>query len=157
MNIALDGQYAVITGASSGLGYTMAKALLEKGATVALSARPGEKLDNAVETLVQNGLDAYALPMDVCNEDSITEAVSWIREEWKRIDLLVNNAALMMHRIYPGCFQKNCRYQSYRVFSCSQGIHPYDDRTEQGTNCQYLDQLLDHEQVRTLWTLPGGL
>jgi NAD(P)-dependent dehydrogenase (short-subunit alcohol dehydrogenase family) len=101
MNIALDGQYAVITGASSGLGYTMAKALLEKGATVALSARPGEKLDNAVETLVQNGLDAYALPMDVCNEDSITEAVSWIREEWKRIDLLVNNAALMMHRIYP--------------------------------------------------------
>lgn len=101
MNIALDGQYAVITGASSGLGYAMAKALLEKGATVALSARPGEKLDNAVETLVQNGLDAYALPMDVCNEDSIIEAVSWIREEWKRIDLLVNNAALMMHRIYP--------------------------------------------------------
>ena len=101
MNIALDGLYAVITGASSGLGYTMAKALLEKGATVALSARPGEKLDNAVNTLVQTGLDAYALPMDVCNEDSIIEAVSWVGEKWKRLDLLVNNAALMMHRIYP--------------------------------------------------------
>jgi len=101
MNIALDGLYAVITGASSGLGYAMAKALLEKGATVALSARPGKKLDNAVKALVQNGLDAYPLPMDVCNEDSVIEAVSWVREKWKRVDFLVNNAALMMHRIYP--------------------------------------------------------
>jgi NAD(P)-dependent dehydrogenase (short-subunit alcohol dehydrogenase family) len=101
MNIALDELYAVITGASSGLGFTMAKALLEKGATVALSARPGEKLDTAVNTLAKNGLDAHALPMDVRGEESITEAVLWVRKEWKRIDLLVNNAALMMHRIYP--------------------------------------------------------
>ena len=101
MDITLDGLYAVITGASSGLGFTMAKALLEKGATVALSARPGEKLDTAVNTLIQKGLDAYALPMDVRSEESIVEAVSWIRKEWKRLDLLVNNAALMMHRVYP--------------------------------------------------------
>ena len=101
INIVLDGLYVVVTGASSGLGFTMAKALLGKGATVAMSARPGEKLDNAVNTLVQNGLDAYALPMDVCNEDSINEAVSWVREKWKRIIFLINNAALMMHRIYP--------------------------------------------------------
>ena len=101
MNIALDGLYAVITGASSGLGFAMAKALLEKGATVALSARPGEKLNNAVNTLVRNGLDAHALPMDVRSEESVTEAVSWVRKEWGKIDLLVNNAALMMHRIYP--------------------------------------------------------
>jgi NADP-dependent 3-hydroxy acid dehydrogenase YdfG len=109
MNIALDGLYAVITGASSGLGFTMAKALLEKGATVALSARPGEKLDTAVNTLAKNGLDAHALPMDVRSEESITEAVSWVRKEWKRIDLLVNNAALMMHRIYPDLFTKSVR------------------------------------------------
>jgi NAD(P)-dependent dehydrogenase (short-subunit alcohol dehydrogenase family) len=101
MDITLDGLYAVITGASSGLGFTMAKALLEKGATVALASRPGEKLDNAVDTFVQKGLNAYALPMDVRSEESISEAVAWVKKEWKRIDLLVNNAALMMHRIYP--------------------------------------------------------
>ena len=101
MNITLYGLHAVITGASSGLGFTMAEALLGKGATVALSARPGEKLDNAVNTLREKSLDAYALPMDVRSEESIVEAVSWVREGWKRIDLLVNNAALMMHRIYP--------------------------------------------------------
>ena len=101
MNVDLDGVYAVVTGASSGLGLTMAKALLEKGATVALASRPGEKLDQAVKALMQKGLKAYALPVDVRSEDSVTEAVSWVREKWKRIDLLVNNAALMMHRIYP--------------------------------------------------------
>lgn len=101
MDITLDDLYVVITGASSGLGYAMAQALLEKGATVALASRSGEKLDNAVHTLIQKGLKAYALPMDVRNEESIKEAATWIREEWKRIDLLVNNAALMMHRIYP--------------------------------------------------------
>jgi NAD(P)-dependent dehydrogenase (short-subunit alcohol dehydrogenase family) len=101
MNIDLNGRYAVITGASYGLGFAMAKALLEKGATVALSARPGEKLDQAVNTFVRNGLDAHALPMDVRSEESISGAVSWVRGKWKKIDLLVNNAALMMHRIYP--------------------------------------------------------
>jgi len=101
MDISLDDSYVVITGASSGLGFTMAQALLEKGATVALASRSGEKLDNAVNTFVQKGLKAYALPMDVRSEESIREAVSWVKEEWKRIDILVNNAALMMHRIYP--------------------------------------------------------
>jgi NAD(P)-dependent dehydrogenase (short-subunit alcohol dehydrogenase family) len=101
MDISLEGSYAVVTGASSGLGFAMSEALLEKGATVALASRQGEKLDNAVNTLRQKDLKAYALPMDVRSEDSVAEAASWIRNEWKGIDLLVNNAALMMHRIYP--------------------------------------------------------
>ncbi len=101
MDISLKDLYAVITGASSGLGFAMSRALLEKGATVALASRQGEKLDNAVNALRQKGLDAYALPMDVRSEDSVAKAVSWIRKKWKGIDLLVNNAALMMHRIYP--------------------------------------------------------
>jgi gluconate 5-dehydrogenase len=101
MDITLNDLYAVITGASSGLGFAMAQALLEKGATVALASRPGEKLDHTVNTLVQKGLKAYALPMDVRSEESVSKAVSWVKEEWKRIDILVNNAALMMHRIYP--------------------------------------------------------
>jgi gluconate 5-dehydrogenase len=101
MDITLDDVYAVITGASSGLGYSMARALLNKGATVAMVSRPGKKLDNAVNDFARKGLKAYALPMDVRSEESVGDAVSWVKKEWKRIDLLVNNAALMMHRIYP--------------------------------------------------------
>jgi gluconate 5-dehydrogenase len=79
----------------------MAEALLRKGATVALASRPGEKLDGAVNALARQGLKACALPLDVRSEESIAGAVSRVRREWKRIDLLVNNAALMMHRVYP--------------------------------------------------------
>jgi gluconate 5-dehydrogenase len=101
MDITLNDSYVVITGASSGLGFAMAQALLEKGAAVALASRSVEKLNHAVNTFVQRGLKAYALPMDVRSEESIREAALWVKKEWKRIDLLVNNAALMMHKIYP--------------------------------------------------------
>jgi NAD(P)-dependent dehydrogenase (short-subunit alcohol dehydrogenase family) len=101
MDITLNGLYVVVTGASSGLGFAMAQALLEKGATVAVASRSGDKLDHAVNTFVQKGFEAYALPMDVRSEESIREAGLWVKKEWKRIDLLVNNAAVMMHRIYP--------------------------------------------------------
>ena len=101
MNISLEGCYAVITGASSGLGFAMTQALLEKGATVALASRSGGKLDNAVKTLVQKGLKAYSLPMDVRDIESVEKAVKWVKKEWGRLDLLVNNAAVMMHRVYP--------------------------------------------------------
>jgi NAD(P)-dependent dehydrogenase (short-subunit alcohol dehydrogenase family) len=101
MDTPLNDLYVVITGASSGLGFAMAQALLQNGATVALGSRPGEKLDHSVNAFVQRGLKAYALPMDVRNEESINKAALWVKKEWKRIDLLINNAALMMHRIYP--------------------------------------------------------
>jgi len=101
MNISLHDLYVLITGASSGLGFAMAQALLEKGATVALASRPGKKLDHAVKRLEQKGLKAVALPMDVRKEASIKKAASWVKKEWGRIDLLVNNAALMMHMVYP--------------------------------------------------------
>lgn len=104
MDVSLDGVHAVVTGSSSGLGFAMARALLEKGATVALASRPKEKLYKAVDTLVQKGLNACALPMDVRNEESVNRAASWVRTEWPKIDLLVNNAAVMMHRIYPDIF-----------------------------------------------------
>ena len=64
MDISLDGLYAVITGASSGLGFAMAEALLENGATVALASRSGEKLDKAVDARV-DGFMGHPMEMDI--------------------------------------------------------------------------------------------
>jgi gluconate 5-dehydrogenase len=93
--------HAVITGASDGLGLAMARALLQNGATVALAARPSEKLNKAVSDLRDRGLKAFSLPMDVRSERSIDDAVKWVEEHWGRIDLLVNNAGLMMQKVNP--------------------------------------------------------
>ena len=92
---------ALITGASDGLGLAMAGALLRNGATVALAARPSNKLDKAVDGLRRKGLGAFAVPMDVRSEHSIDKAVTWVKEHWGRIDMLVNNAGLLMQRVNP--------------------------------------------------------
>ncbi|MGX9134940.1 SDR family NAD(P)-dependent oxidoreductase [Rummeliibacillus sp. JY-2-4R] len=97
----LKEQHIVVTGASSGLGYAMAEALLKEGATVALSSRPGRKLNEAVNNLTRQGLDAVELPMDVRSEQSVNDAVDWVKKEWGKIDVLVNNAGIGMRTVNP--------------------------------------------------------
>ncbi|NJY62812.1 SDR family oxidoreductase [Salinimicrobium sp. CDJ15-81-2] len=98
---ALQGKKALVTGASSGLGFAMAKALARAGASVVLTARTSEKLKEAVAELKEEQLDAYALEMDVRDEDSIEKAVQWVRQQWGKLDLLVNNAGIGMRTVNP--------------------------------------------------------
>ncbi len=101
MDHELNDFYAVITGASDGLGFAMARALLKNGATVAISSRPGDKLNKAAAVLKSEGLKALSLPMDVRNEQSVNDAAAYIKKHWGRVDMLVNNAGLGMGRVNP--------------------------------------------------------
>lgn len=97
----LKNTYAVVTGASSGLGFSMAEALAKAGATVALAARPGSKLDEAVGQLMQQDLNVIGLPLDVRSESSVSEAVQWVEKQWGKLDVLVNNAGIGMKTVNP--------------------------------------------------------
>ncbi|RFU61769.1 SDR family NAD(P)-dependent oxidoreductase [Peribacillus glennii] len=97
----LTNQRIIVTGASNGLGFAMTKALLKQGATVALASRPGPKLSKAVQQLKEQGFDAVELGMDVRSEQSIEEAAAWVKREWGRIDVLVNNAGIGMKTVNP--------------------------------------------------------
>lgn len=99
--------YAVITGASDGLGFAMARALLKNGAHVALASRPGDKLKKAVAALEGEGLNPVALAMDVRDERSIIDAAAYIEKLWGKVDMLVNNAGLGMGRVNPDFATKN--------------------------------------------------
>ncbi|WP_409300996.1 SDR family NAD(P)-dependent oxidoreductase [Peribacillus sp. SCS-155] len=101
MENRLDGTYVVVTGASNGLGLAMAEALLSQGATVAMAARPGPKLDQAVEKMQKAGLSAVSLPLDVRSEESVRSAAEWVRTEWGRLDVLINNAGIGMRTVNP--------------------------------------------------------
>jgi NAD(P)-dependent dehydrogenase (short-subunit alcohol dehydrogenase family) len=89
----------LVTGGSSGLGYAMAEALLKEGAIVAISSRPGKKLTEAVQSFTTAGLSAIELPMDVRSEDSVEKAVNWVKKEWGRLDVLINNAGIGMRTV----------------------------------------------------------
>jgi NAD(P)-dependent dehydrogenase (short-subunit alcohol dehydrogenase family) len=97
----LKDKKVVITGASSGLGFAMAKALAAAGASVLLTARSEDKLQHAVEKLRQEQGDVYGITMDVRSEASINNAVDWVRKQWKRLDVLVNNAGIGMRTVNP--------------------------------------------------------
>lgn len=90
----LNGKIAVITGASMGIGYGLAKALAHAGATVVVTARNMSKLEQLCEEIRQEGGKAYAVALDVTDVPQIQSVMNQIAKEHGRIDILVNNAGL---------------------------------------------------------------
>lgn len=93
-NFSLEGQVAVITGASMGLGYGIAKAVAHAGAKVAVTARSMDKLAQLVAEIEAEGGEAFPVYMDVSKVSSIREAFAEIHQQFGRIDILLNNAGL---------------------------------------------------------------
>jgi len=81
-----------ITGASSGIGKSMALEWVKLGYKVALSARRKELLDELALEIQQSGGEALAVPADVMEEKSLENAVQLIIENWGRLDIAVANA-----------------------------------------------------------------
>jgi 2-deoxy-D-gluconate 3-dehydrogenase len=88
---SLDGKVALLTGANSGIGRTLAVALRDAGARVAIG---GRRVDRNAVVLEQLGLSAAAFELDVCDEGSVERAVNGTVERFGRLDVLVNNAGV---------------------------------------------------------------
>ena len=84
----LDGRRAFVTGASSGIGLGCAVALAEAGAHVVMAARGKDKLDEAVAAIIDKGLSAEGVVMDISSLDSITR----VMKSQAAFDVLVNSA-----------------------------------------------------------------
>src|SRR6202167_5051115 len=82
---------AMVTGANQGVGFQVAKELVENGLTVLVGSRNFERGEAAAKEI---GTSAIALQLDVTDRVSIAAAAERIREEFGRLDLLVNNAAI---------------------------------------------------------------
>jgi NAD(P)-dependent dehydrogenase (short-subunit alcohol dehydrogenase family) len=87
---------ALITGANKGLGLETARQLGKLGFTVLLGARDLTKGEAAAETLRGEGLDARALKLDVVDPADIDAAVQFVAETFGSLDVLVNNAGVML-------------------------------------------------------------
>lgn len=82
---------ALVTGANKGIGFQIAKNLASRGLTVLVGSRLFEP---GVDAATRIGNGARALELDVTNERSIAAAAARIREEFGRLDVLVNNAGI---------------------------------------------------------------
>jgi NADP-dependent 3-hydroxy acid dehydrogenase YdfG len=92
----MNTRIAVVTGASSGIGEATAKRLAAAGAKVAVLARRADRLESLVKEIDQAGGTALALPVDVTDAATLRAAADRIAEEFGTVDLLVNNAGVML-------------------------------------------------------------
>ena len=91
----LSNKIVFITGASSGIGKACATEFAREGANLILSARRIDRLNELSEKLKSEfGVNIITLQFDVRNLDEVKENISNLTEEWKHIDVLVNNAGL---------------------------------------------------------------
>ncbi len=90
---SLTGRVALVTGASRGLGFAMAKALAENGATVILNARNGDELKTAAAKI-----GAEPLAFDVTDAKAARAALEGIVARHGKLDILVNNAGIQHRR-----------------------------------------------------------
>jgi 2-deoxy-D-gluconate 3-dehydrogenase len=91
---ALEGQVAIVTGASRGLGRAIALAFAEAGAAVALAARSKSDLDQTAELVTKAGGRAVVVPTDVASYAEVEHLVERTVREYGRLDIVVNNSGI---------------------------------------------------------------
>lgn len=87
----LAGRVALVTGASSGLGFASARALARRGARIALASRGGEKLEKARATLASEGADVIAVDADIRDPEALVRLVDETARHLGPVDILVPN------------------------------------------------------------------
>jgi NAD(P)-dependent dehydrogenase (short-subunit alcohol dehydrogenase family) len=94
--LPLHGQVALVTGGGRGIGAATAEALARKGARVIVASRTEPELTATVAQLQVAGLDAASITLDVADEAAVDAAFAAIVAERGRLDILVNNAAILL-------------------------------------------------------------
>jgi NAD(P)-dependent dehydrogenase (short-subunit alcohol dehydrogenase family) len=91
-----NGKVALITGANKGLGFEMSRQLAQHGLTLLIAARNLQAAEEAATTLRNEGLQAEAIALDINDSTQIQTAVQAIGDKFGKLDVLINNAGVML-------------------------------------------------------------
>lgn len=134
---SLNGQIALVTGGTGHLGFAMAEALSEAGATVIVASRNGDKCEK-VSSMIwgATGNKCKGLELDVSSRQSVNQAFSRLANEFGAINVLVNNAAYGAINILPQMSDKEW-YAGMEgtignVFRCTQEALPLFEKATEG-------------------------
>ena len=105
----LTGKVALVTGASYGIGFAIAKGLASAGATIVFNDRKEDLVEKGIEAYKQEGIKAYGYVCDVTDEDAVEELIKKIENEVGVVDILVNNAGIIKR--IPMCEMKAAEFR----------------------------------------------
>ncbi|WP_129670377.1 SDR family oxidoreductase [Candidatus Chloroploca sp. Khr17] len=134
----LKGRVAIITGASSGVGYATARIFAREGATVIVAARRRDRLEHLVAEIAGEGQQGFSIPTDVTDSTQVQRLIEQTVALLGRIDILVNCAGGMM-KISPIEQFTDSEWRSIidtnltGVFYTSRAVIPYMKRQRSGT------------------------
>lgn len=134
LDLSLKNRVALITGGGRGIGAATAEILARRGAQVIVASRTESELTATVASLRAAGLKASWIVLDVADEAAVEAAFSRIDKEWGRLDILVNNAAILLSGSFAAMAMSDwdrllavnlrgavlCARQAFR-FMCKQG------------------------------------
>jgi NAD(P)-dependent dehydrogenase (short-subunit alcohol dehydrogenase family) len=134
----LQGRVAIITGASSGVGYEAARLLAREGAVVAAAARRRDKLEWLVGEIAGDGGQALAIPTDVTDSVQVARLVDSAYNLFGRVDILVNAAGVIskiapLEQFADQDFRTIIETNLNGAFYAARSVIPYMKRQHGGT------------------------
>ncbi len=159
----LDGKIALVTGASYGIGYAIAKAFYNAGAKIVFNDINEEKLQQGLNSYKTDGIEVSGYVCDVTNEDSVNSMVKQIEKELGTIDILVNNAGIIkrvpMHEMSAAEFRQVIDIDLNGPFIVSKAVIPGMMKKGHGkiiNICSMMSEL-GRETVSAYAAAKGGL
>ena len=159
----LDGKVALVTGASYGIGFAIAKALANAGATIVFNDIKQELVDKGLAAYEEEGIKAHGYVCDVTDEDAVNALVATIEKEVGVIDILVNNAGIIkripMHEMSAKEFRQVIDVDLNAPFICAKAVIPSMMKKGAGkiiNICSMMSEL-GRETVSAYAAAKGGL
>ena len=101
----------LITGANKGIGFEIARQLGQKGFHLIISGRDHSKLSDAMDKLKSENASAEMVILDVSSDESVKEAVETLKERKTHIDVIINNAGILLRE------DRNLKEQDFEILS----------------------------------------
>lgn len=166
MNInkfSLEGKIAWITGGSYGIGFAIAEAYADCGATIVFNDINEELVNKGLAAFNEKGIKAYGFVCDVTDEDAVNALVKKVEVEIGTIDILVNNAGIIkripMHEMSAEDFRKVIDVDLNAPFICAKAVIPAMKEKGHGkiiNICSMMSEL-GRETVSAYAAAKGGL
>ena len=159
----LKGKVALVTGATYGIGFSIASALAKAGATIVFNDLKQEFVDKGLASYKEAGINAFGYVCDVTNEDQVNAMVAQIEKEVGVIDILVNNAGIIkrvpMHEMSAAEFRQVIDVDLNAPFIVAKAVIPSMIKKGQGkiiNICSMMSEL-GRETVSAYAAAKGGL